>query len=526
MTAPPRIALFGCGQWGRNLARCFAELGALAAIHDIDSATARKVAGQHDVPARPFDDILADDTIPAVAIATPAITHAALASAALDAGKHVFVEKPMALRVAQAESLADRASAGGRILMVGHLLQYHPAFVRLRELVAQGTLGRVQYIYSNRLNLGRVRRDESILWSLAPHDVSMILALTDKMPNRISTVGHTYLHKASVDTTMTHLSFPGGQNAHIFVSWLHPYKEQKLVVIGEKGMVVFEDTRKWGEKLLLYPHGQNWRDGQPELARADATPVDCAPAEPLRLECEHFLDCVASGRRPRTNGEEGVRVMRVLEAAQRSLANDALPQSTKPTPDTRIHSTAVVDQPSKIGARTRIWHFSHILPGVTIGPDCVIGQNTMIGPDVQVGANCKIQNNVSLYRGVTLEDGVFCGPSCVFTNVRTPRAEIDRRNEFSDTLVKRGTTIGANATIVCGITLGEYSFVGAGAVVTKDVSPHALVVGNPARQVGWVGHAGERLGKDLVCPRTGDAYELDGKNHLQRQAPAAAVAGN
>jgi len=523
MTPPPRTALFGCGQWGRNLARCFTELGALAAVHDTDDVSAQRTAAQHGVPMRLLDDILADDTITAVAIATPAITHAALAGAALDAGKHVFVEKPMAMRVAEAESLASRANTNGRILMVGHLLQYHPAFVRLRELVAQGSLGRVQYIYANRLNLGQVRRNENILWSLAPHDISMILALTDEMPDRVTAIGHTYLHEASVDTTMTHLSFPGGQNAHIFVSWLHPYKEQKLVVIGDKGMAVFEDTRDWGEKLLLYPHGQTWRDGQPEFARADATPVDYTPAEPLRLECKHFLDCVIGGRQPRTNGEEGVRVMRVLEAAQHSLANDALPQLTA---DAQIHPTSVVDQPANIGARTRIWHFSHILPGVTIGPDCVIGQNAMIGPDVQVGANCKIQNNVSLYRGVTLEDDVFCGPSCVFTNVRTPRAAIDRKSEFVDTLVRRGTTIGANATIVCGVTLGEYCFVGAGAVVTKDVPPHALVVGNPARQMGWVGHAGERLGDDLVCPRTGDIYCLDGDDRLQRQIGTAAQAGH
>ncbi|MHA1570631.1 MAG: Gfo/Idh/MocA family oxidoreductase, partial [Alphaproteobacteria bacterium] len=469
MTAPPKVALFGCGQWGRNLARNFAELGALAAISDADPTTAQTIAGHNGVQARALDAILADATIPAVVIATPANTHAALAQSAMAAGKHVFLEKPMALSVADAEALAATARDNGRILMIGHLLQYHPGFIRLRQLVSEGVLGRLQYIYSNRLNLGRVRRDENILWSMAPHDISMILALFDEMPDTVSAIGHTYLRQTTVDTTMTHLAFPGGRNAHIFVSWLHPFKEQKLVVIGEKGMAVFEDTREWGEKLLLYPHAQNWRDGEPELDRADAKPVACPRDEPLRLECQHFLDCVVSGHQPRTNGEEGVRVMRVLEAAQQSLTKDG--QSEPGNGD--IHSTAVIDQPTQIGARTRIWHFTHILPHVTIGEDCVIGQNAMIGPNVHIGNHCKIQNNVSLYQGVTLEDGVFCGPACVFTNVKMPRAEVDRRTEFDDTLVKRGATIGANATIVCGITLGEYCFIGAGAVVTKDVPPHA-----------------------------------------------------
>ncbi|MCH8859318.1 MAG: N-acetyltransferase [Proteobacteria bacterium] len=179
-----------------------------------------------------------------------------------------------------------------------------------------------------------------------------------------------------------------------------------------------------------------------------------------------------------------------------------------------IHETAVVDDPVEIGAGTKIWHFSHILAGSTIGQNCIIGQNVMIGPEVRIGNNCKIQNNVSVYQGVTLEDGVFCGPSCVFTNVKSPRAEIDRKDELSKTLVRRGTTIGANATIVCGVTLGEYSFVAAGSVVTRDVAPFALVAGAPARRLGWVGHAGERLGPDLICPRTGRRYRQDHNEQL------------
>lgn len=180
-----------------------------------------------------------------------------------------------------------------------------------------------------------------------------------------------------------------------------------------------------------------------------------------------------------------------------------------------IHETAVVDPKAEIGDGTKIWHFSHILAGTKIGSDCTIGQNVMIGPDVTVGDNCKIQNNVSIYKGVTLEDEVFCGPSCVFTNVRSPRAGIDRRDEFEQTMVRRGVTIGANATIVCGSELGEYSFVAAGAVVTSDIPPFALMAGVPARRIGWVGHAGEALDDALVCPRTGRRYVLTSDGRLE-----------
>lgn len=172
------------------------------------------------------------------------------------------------------------------------------------------------------------------------------------------------------------------------------------------------------------------------------------------------------------------------------------------------HESSCVDEGAIIGSGTKIWHFSHILGDVELGNNVIVGQNVMIGPQVKIGNNCKIQNNVSLYKGVTLENGVFCGPSCVFTNVNSPRAEIERKEEFRETYVEKWATIGANATIVCGVRLGAYSFVGAGATVTKDVPPHALVVGIPARQVGWVSHAGEILKQDLICPREGRKYKV------------------
>lgn len=515
------VAVVGCGYWGRNHVRTFGELGVLAAVHDQDAAVAHSFAIKHDANARGFSTILDDQSIAAVVIATPAEHHFSQAKRALLSGKHVLVEKPLALGCAEAEELCRLANERNAVLMVGHVLRYHPAFLKLEALVAAGELGRVQYVYSNRLNLGRIRQEENILWSFAPHDVSMILSLVGNEPETVSAAGSYYLHKAVADVTVTNLTFPGGENAHIFVSWLHPFKEQKLVVVGDKAMVVFDDLQPWPEKLTLYPHRISWRNGLPLPEKADGVAVPVGEDEPLKRECQHFLDCVADGVRPRTDGREGLRVLRVLDAAERSIASgrpivcgSSTSTESNSDPDALVHESAFIDDGVEIGPGTKIWHFCHLLSGTKVGSDVSVGQNVMIGPDVTVGDNCKIQNNVSLYKGVTLEDGVFCGPSCVFTNVHNPRADVNRKDEFRETVVRRGATIGANATIVCGNEIGAYSMIGAGAVVTKDVPSFALMAGVPARRIGWVSHAGEVLGADLVCPRSGRRYREAGPNQL------------
>ena len=509
----PRVAVVGCGYWGRNLVRNFSLLGALAAISDINPGAAAAASAETGAPAMAFDEVVESPEVDAVAIAAPAAQHAELALKALAAGKHAFVEKPLALTVSDAEEVCAQAAASRRTLMVGHLLQYHPAFRVLERLAAEGELGRVQYLYSNRLNLGRIRREEDILWSFAPHDISMILGIVRAEPDEVWAVGAPYLHKSIADVTTTHLSFPGGERAHVFVSWLHPFKEQKLVVVGDRGMAVFDDGKPWTEKLALYRHRITWREGMPEPVKAEAEAVPVEPAEPLELECRHFLECLTTGATPRTDGREGVGVLRVLERAGQSMASGpgggaatAPARRVAGGPDVFVHESCYVDDDCEIGAGTRIWHFSHVLRGSRIGRNCTLGQNVMVGPDVTVGDNCRIQNNVSVYKGVTLGEGVFCGPSCVFTNVVNPRAEVSRKDEFRPTNVGRGATIGANATIVCGHTLGEYAFIAAGAVVTTDVPPHGLMAGVPARRIGWMSHAGERLGSDLVCPSTGRRY--------------------
>lgn len=530
----PRVAVSGCGPWGRNLVRVFQALGALVAINDVDGKVAEQTARTHGVPSRAFRELLRDPELDAIVVATPAVEHARLAGDALAAGKHVFVEKPLALTVADAEALCDLAEGSNRVLMVGHLVQYHPAFAALEALVSEGTLGRLQYMYSSRLNFGRIRREESILWSFAPHDISMMLRLAMSDPTSVTAVAASFLHERIPDVTTTHLSFESGVRGHVFVSWLHPFKEQKLVVIGDRGMAVFDDGQPWEAKLQHYPHQVAWRGGVPQPTKANPVPIIVDRNEPLLLECEHFLSCILTGTTPRTDGREGVRVLRVIECADRAMSTTSamttMPSATIPSsssaPAVFIHESAYVEQPFEIGEGTKIWHFSHVMARSRLGRNCVLGQNVMVGPEVTIGNNCKIQNNVSIYRGVTLEDDVFCGPSAVFTNVLTPRAHVDRKEEFLPTRVQRGASIGANATIVCGHNIGPYSFVAAGAVVTSDVLPHALVAGVPARQVGWVSHDGERLGPDLICPRSGRRYretaagtleELDGADHHVRQ---------
>src|SRR3954454_4155420 len=314
-----RVAVIGCGYWGKNLVRNFAELGALAAIGDPDEAAAANLSQHFDTPVRSLDHVLGDPSIAAVAIAAPAVHHASLAHAALEAGKHVFVEKPLALKLVEAERLCRLAEQRNRCLMVGHLLQYHPAFIALRDLVRRGELGRLQYLYSNRLNIGKVRQEEDILWSFAPHDLSMILSLVGQEPVEVSATGACYLHKTIADVTTTHLAFLGGEQAHVFVSWLHPFKEQKLVAVGDRAMAVFDDGQPWSKKLLVYPHRVGWRETRRVPQRAEAAAIELEEGEPLEFECRHFLECVATGARPRTDGQEGMRVLRVLTRPSESL---------------------------------------------------------------------------------------------------------------------------------------------------------------------------------------------------------------
>jgi len=518
------IGLAGLGYWGKNILRNLHQMGVLKAACDSDTnAIASLRASYSDVAFySSFSELLDDPDISALAIATPAATHYGLVREALLAGKDVFVEKPLALSVREGQELVVLAEEKHRVLMVGHTLQYHPAVRRLKELASAGELGKIQYIYSNRLNIGKLRTEENILWSFAPHDISMMLMLLEEMPLAVSAFGGDYLNKGIYDTTVTTLEFSGGIKGHIYVSWLHPYKEQRLVVVGTRAMAVFDDVAE--EKLCLYPHRIEWKDGKIPVAHKaeyESVPVDAI--EPLRAEMEHFLSCVRDRKDPLTGGKEGLRVLEVLEAAEKSLRSGSRPIRPAMHAGAFIHESAVIDEDVEIGENTRIWHFCHVLSGSRIGRNCVLGQNVMVGPDVTIGDGCKIQNNVSLYKGVTLEDDVFCGPSCVFTNVLTPRAFIERKDSFLPTLVRKGASIGANATVICGVTIGRYALVGAGAVVRNDVPDYAIVAGVPATWKGWACRCGAILpqvseGGTIACTTCGLRYLLE-EGRLKEEAP-------
>ena len=325
----PNIALVGCGHWGKNLCRNFHALGALAAVVDATEngqVTARSIAPNAFITDS-LDDILSDDQIQGIALATPAETHAELAIQAMRSGKDVFVEKPMALTLEDAEKMKKVAEGTDRILMVGHLLEYHPAVLKIREMIASGQLGKINYIYSNRLNFGKVRTEENALWSFAPHDVAVILRLMGQEPVEVSSCGGSYLTNGIAGTTLSNLRFANEVRAHIFVSWLHPFKEQRLVVVGDNKMAIFNDVAPFGEKLQLYPQNVEFDGSIPILKKEDAEFVEHANTEPLREECNHFLDCIQSRKQPLTNAQSGIDVLQVLHACQQSIEQNGVPVS-------------------------------------------------------------------------------------------------------------------------------------------------------------------------------------------------------
>ncbi|GLQ21985.1 hypothetical protein GCM10007854_29400 [Algimonas porphyrae] len=310
--------MFGVGHWGKNLTRIFAELGALRIIVDHDEKTAAKYAEMYGAVAMTKEEALASD-IDGVVIAAPAEYHAQLAIEAATAGKHVYVEKPIALNEDDALAMIKATKDADRILMVGHLLQYHPVFVALREKVRAGDLGKLRYAYSHRLSTGKFRVEEDAFWSLAPHDVSMLLALFDEAPSHVRQSGLDFVTDGIADETRLDMVFPSGGRAHVFASWLHPFKEQRLVVVGENAMAVFDDVKPWDEKLALYRHVIDTSGPVPVPHKADVEYVSVPPGEPLKSECQHFLDCIANGDTPFTDGEEALRVLRVM-------ASDTLPK--------------------------------------------------------------------------------------------------------------------------------------------------------------------------------------------------------
>ncbi|WP_188910669.1 Gfo/Idh/MocA family protein [Salinarimonas ramus] len=315
----PRIAVIGCGAWGRNIARCFSSLGVLEAVVDPNRQTVESLTALFGCRGATLDEVLADPGIGALAIATPPSLHREVAEAALAAGKHVYVEKPLTLNHPDALAVVEAARGADRILMTGHILQFHNGFRALKQLVASGRLGEVKRIHANRLNLGAVRKEEDALWCLAPHDVSMVLALMGGSPESVEAFGEGHLRKDTADAVTMRLGFAGGPQAMIHVSWLHPFKEHRLSVIGSQAMAVFDDCLPWDKKVQIYPHQVSLDGGSPTVVRADPVPVAIEQAEPLLAECAHFLECCITGAEPITGATEALAVMDVLHRAAGSM---------------------------------------------------------------------------------------------------------------------------------------------------------------------------------------------------------------
>jgi len=322
---PVRVGVVGLGYWGPNLARNFAAIDGceLTWLCDGSEQIRAKLADAFlgVRTSADIEELLTDPELDAIVLATPVPTHAELAARVLEAGKHCFVEKPLATTVADAQRAVDAAEKTGRILMVGHLLEYHPAVTALKELLDADELGSLYYVYGNRVNLGKLRAEENALWSLGAHDVSVVLHLIGEEPVECSAHGESYVRGGVQDVVFCYLRFPSGQVAHLHLSWLDPHKERRITVVGSKRMATFDDMRTEG-KLTVYDKGfdedaNSW--GEYITRAGESFSPRLANAEPLRLECRHFIDCIREGKTPCSDGQSGLRVVRVLEALQRSL---------------------------------------------------------------------------------------------------------------------------------------------------------------------------------------------------------------
>ena len=506
------IAILGAGNWGKNHVRVFCEIlgNDNVIVCDPDASRREAMCSAHPGISVSSEPVLSD--VDAVVIATPAVTHFDLARQALLAGADVLVEKPIAMTSRQAEELVDISKRKGKILMVDHLLEYHPAVQRLKELVDAGGLGKLLHLTSQRLNLGVIRSEENALWSLAPHDISVILYLLGEEPIEVTAHGAAYLQPGIEDVSYLTMRFASGALGNVHVSWLDPIKTRSLTVAGERRMAVYDDLAS--EKLRLFEKRAQEEDGRFRAIDEGEQVIVLDPVEPLREMAENFIASIRTRIPPRSDGEDGLRVVRVLEAAQRSMEQGGRPVTAK-NEGFFVHESSYIDDGVEIGKGTKVWHFSHVMSGSKIGENCSLGQNVLVGPNATVGNNVKIQNNVSVYEGVTLEDDVFCGPSMVFTNVDRPRAGFPTdHDKYLKTVIKKGASIGANATIVCGHTIGEHAFIGAGAVVTKDIPDYAIVYGNPAQIRGWACECGQPLefeGDEAMCKACRRKYRKEGE---------------
>ncbi|KAK2601547.1 hypothetical protein QQS21_004865 [Conoideocrella luteorostrata] len=316
-----KLALVGCGQWGTKIARTLSALRVLHCVSDINEENATGIIESYNTRFQNWHDVLVDPEITAVVIATPPEHHETLAREVLEARKHVFVEKPLALSEQGARSIASAVESSKKLAMVGHVFRYHPGYLRLRSLIRSGKLGKLKHIVSTRFNMGRIRQTGHIFWHLAPHDVSMILDLAGEYPLGIQSDCSNHLQRCVADFASARLTFESGLCAEVRVSWLYPVKERKLVIVGDNGMAVFDDCKSWDEKLVFFKCGIRWIQGQPIATESAGIAVPLNPAEPLYEEMSHFLKCISEGKQPETDVHESIAVVKVLEAMQDRTSN-------------------------------------------------------------------------------------------------------------------------------------------------------------------------------------------------------------
>ncbi len=489
-----RVAVVGLGSRGLLAAEILSGMSALGALCDAEP-TVLVDTGRAFEGVRLESDylrLLAASDVAAVVLCTPPETWDGMVEAALHAGKDVYLEAPLVLPLERGRAMVELAVERRRLLMAGPVMRFAPAVEALLAAARSGAFGRLRYIHAHHDKDSPPSGETPADAGLSAVQAQLLLDLLDAPASRVFTRGTGWRSARAQDVTETLLECRDGPRALLRASHVAPFGPHgafELTVLGDAGAGRLR--RDDEDRLHVVFQGEAAVDAPPPSTGREARAASLA----------HFLESVQT-RRPTLQGPDALLgLWRLLAAAQRSLDEGAPvdPAAAPPAPRTAapagvfLHRTVELDGPCDIGAGTKIWHFSKLLGPLKIGRDCSFGQNVVIERNVTIGDNVKVQNNVSIYSGVILEDDVFCGPSMVFTNIGTPRSHFPRKGQYAVTRVHRGASIGANATVVCGHTLGQYCFVGAGAVVTRDVPDYALVYGNPARVMGFACYCGARL---------------------------------